>query len=295
LADALHDQSLRLAYWMPDAQSYVGVDGRSLEPTAGDGRAVTILERHGAPIAALMHDSALLEEPGLLEAVGAAGGLALENERLLADLRAQLGELRESRARIVEAGDTERRRLERNLHDGAQQRLVSLALALGMAGENIDHDPDRAAALIESAREELTQALAELRELAEGIHPAILTDRGLEHALVRLAERAPMEVDLCVDLPSRPPAAIEAAAYYVVAEALTNVAKYAEATRASVDVRVDGPELRAEIGDDGVGGANPAGGSGLRGLRDRVQAFGGRLTIESPVGGGTRITAVLPV
>jgi signal transduction histidine kinase len=295
LARALRDPSLELAYWIAETESYVGLDGQPVEPVARAGRAVTVLERRDRPVAALVHDDALLEDPGLLDAVSAAAGLALENGRLLADLRAQLEELRESRARIVEAGDTERRRLERNLHDGAQQRLVSLSLALNMAGEKVHTDADATARLIDGARDELTQALAELRELAEGIHPAILTDRGLEFALERLAERAPVPLDLSVALPERPPAPVEAAAYYVVAESLTNVAKYARATRAHVRVEREDGMLRVQVGDDGVGGADPRGGSGLRGLGDRVQALGGRLRIESPAGGGTRITAELPI
>jgi signal transduction histidine kinase len=294
LADALGDPSLDVAYWRPESQSYVGVDGQRVEPTAGNGRAITALDQHGERVAVLVHDDALLEEPGLLDAVSAAAGMALENERLLADLRAQVEMLRESRARIVEAGDTERRRLERNLHDGAQQRLVSLSLGLGMAGGKVRDDPDGAIALIDGARRELTQALAELRELAEGIHPAILTDRGLRHALERLAERAPVPVDLDVELGDRLPEPIEAAAYYVVAEALTNVAKYARASRARVQIADAGGLLRVEIADDGVGGADPRAGSGLRGLDDRVQAFGGRIVVDSPPGQGTRIRAELP-
>ncbi|MGB0093177.1 MAG: histidine kinase [Solirubrobacteraceae bacterium] len=198
---------------------------------------VTMLKRHGRRVAALVHDTALAEDPALLNAVSAATGPALENERLLADLRTQLEQLRESRARIVEAGDTERRRLERNLHDGAQQRLVSLALALGLAESKVKQEPDTTVTLLQAAREELTMALSELRELARGIHPAVLTERGLTYALTGLVERAPVEVALDVNLDRRPPPAIEAAAYYVVAEALANVAKYAQATTATVSVR----------------------------------------------------------
>ena len=294
LARALRDPTLDVVYWLPEVQAYVGIDGHPIDPRARDNEAMTEIERHGERVAALIHDPALREEPGLLEAVSAAAGLALENERLLADLRAQLEELRESRARIVEAGDTERRRLERNLHDGAQQRLVSLSLGLGMAADKVGRDPDAAVTLIEGAREELAQALAELRELAEGIHPAILTDRGLAHALERLAERSPVPVDLDIRLDGRPPEPIEAAAYYVVAEGLTNVAKYAQATRAKVRVVQERRLLRVEIADDGVGGADATGGSGLRGLNDRVQAFGGSLTITSPPADGTCIRAELP-
>jgi signal transduction histidine kinase len=294
IARALRDPSLELGYWMPASRDYVDVEGRQVDVVPTAGRAVTILERRGEKVAALVHDAALREDPTLLDAASSAAGLALDNERLLAQLRAQLAETRDSRARIVDAADTERRRLERNLHDGAQQRLVSLSLGLGMAADKVRSDPDVAVQLIESSREELTQALAELRELAEGIHPAILTDRGLEHALQRLAERAPVPVDLDIRLEQRPPEQIEAAAYYVVAEALTNVAKYAQASRARVQIARAAGVLRVEVADDGVGGADRRGGSGLRGLDDRVQAFGGRLHVESPPGDGTRIRAELP-
>lgn len=254
-----------------------------------------MLERHGRRIAALVHDAALAEDPGLLQAVSTAAGLALENERLLADLRAQLEQLRESRARIVQAGDTERRRLERNLHDGAQQRLVALSLALGLAGSKIEQEPSAAAALLAAAREELTRALDELRELARGLHPAVLTDRGLSDALTVLADRAPVEVTLDLDLDWRAPPPIEAAAYYVVAESLANVAKYAQARTARVTATIDRRRLRVEVADDGVGGADPSVGSGLRGLDDRVQAFAGSLRVVSPPGKGTRVIAELPL
>jgi len=295
LARALRDPSLELAYWVSESETYVGIDGRTVEPTAAAGQTVTVLERHGQRIAALVHDPALAEDPALLNAVSTAAGLALENERLLAELRAQLEHLRESRARIVEAGDTERRRLERNLHDGAQQRLVSLALALGLAESKVEQEPATAVTLLQAAREELTQALSELRELARGIHPAVLTERGLTYALTTLAERAPVEVALDLRLDRRPPPPIEAAAYYVVAEALANVAKYAQATKATVSVSVDGGRVRVEVADDGVGGADASAGSGMRGLDDRVQAFGGSLRVISPPGQGTRILAELPL
>jgi signal transduction histidine kinase len=295
LARALRDPSLELAYWVPESETYVGIDGRTVEPAAAAGQTVTVLERHGQRIAALVHDPALAEDPALLNAVSTAAGLALENERLLAELRAQLEQLRESRARIVEAGDTERRRLERNLHDGAQQRLVSLALALGLAESKVEQEPATAVTLLQAAREELTQALSELRELARGIHPAVLTERGLTYALTTLVERAPVEVVLDVRLDERPPPAIEAAAYYVVAEALANVAKYARATTATVSIGTDGERMHVEVSDDGVGGADATAGSGLRGLDDRVQAFGGSLRVISRPGQGTRILAELPL
>jgi PAS domain S-box-containing protein len=198
-------------------------------------------------------------------------------------------ELGASRARIVQAGDEERRRLERNLHDGAQQRLVSLALMLRLAARRHPDDDDLA-----RAGEELSHALQELRELARGIHPAVLTERGLEPALRALADRAPVPVDLDFTPTDRLPGPVEAAAYYVVSEALTNVAKYAGAS--VVRVRVDQSDgvAQIEVADDGAGGADPSGGSGLRGLADRVEALGGRLTVDSPPGEGTTLRAELP-
>ncbi len=203
-------------------------------------------------------------------------------------------ELRQSRARIVTAGDEARRRLERNLHDGAQQRLVSLSLSLRLARSQFQRDPASADAILEAAGEELAQALEELRELARGIHPAILTDRGLQPALEALANRSSMPVEL-EQVPEQPlPAPVEAAAYYVVAESLTNVAKYANAKHATVRVVQDNGSAVIEVEDDGIGGADAAAGSGLRGLADRVEALDGELTVDSPPGAGTRVRAVIP-
>ena len=294
LARALGDPSLELAYWIPESRAYAGVDGRPIDVDTRDGRAVTVLERGGRRIAALVHDPALREHQELLDGVSSAAGLALENEQLQAELRAQLEELRQSRARIVEAGDAARRRLERNLHDGAQQRLVALSVALGLAQTKLVGDPDAAAALLASAREELTSGLEELREIARGLHPAILS-RGLKVALSGLAERSPVPVDIEVQLEVRAPEQVEAAAYYVVAEALTNVARYAKAGAVRVSVTAEPHALTITVVDDGEGGAGIAPGSGLEGLRDRVEAIDGRLELYSPSGGGTRLSAVLPL
>ncbi len=204
-------------------------------------------------------------------------------------------ELHASRARIVEAGDAERRRLERDLHDGAQQRLVSLSLALRLAQSRLREDPDEADRLLAGAGEELTQALGELRELARGIHPAVLTDRGLPAALEALAARTPVSVELTGSLGGRLPGPVEAAAYYVVAEALTNVAKYADASAVQVRAERQNGRVLVEVSDDGVGGADPALGSGLRGLADRVEALDGRLEVESTAGAGTKVRAVIPL
>jgi signal transduction histidine kinase len=223
-----------------------------------------------------------------------AGVLEAENERLDSELRARVEELRASRQRIVEAGVAERRRLERDLHDGAQQRLVSLALALRMARAKVGADPAGAAELLDGASEELELALAELRELARGIHPAVLSDRGLGAALEALAGRAPLPVELSHSAGDGIPDAVESAAYFVVAEALTNVAKYAQANAATVRVRRVNGDVEVAVADDGIGGADPERGSGLRGLADRLSALDGRLLVDSPAGRGTTVRAVIP-
>jgi PAS domain S-box-containing protein len=207
---------------------------------------------------------------------------------------AQAEELRASRARIVKAGDAERRRLERNLHDGAQQRLVALSLSLRLAQAKLQDDPQGAEQVLEASRAELAAALDELRELARGIHPAVLTDRGLAAALEMLAQRAPIPVVIETP-PERLPPEAEAAAYYVIAEALANVAKYAKATEVTVRVTREDDCARVRVEDDGVGGADPALGTGLRGLADRVAALEGTIAIDSPRGGGTRIEVELPL
>jgi signal transduction histidine kinase len=217
------------------------------------------------------------------------GGLLRSHLALLVE------ELRASRARIVEAGTAERRRLERDLHDGAQSRLVALALLLRAARSRAGDGDPALAELLDRAQEELQTSLAELRELARGIHPAVLTDRGLEPALGALTARAPVPVTLDVEGDERLPEPVESAAYFVVSEALANVAKYAQATQASVAVRRLNGSVTVEVSDDGVGGADAAGGSGLRGLADRLGAIDGTLSLDSPAGQGTRLRAVIPV
>jgi PAS domain S-box-containing protein len=204
-------------------------------------------------------------------------------------------EVRRSRARLVEAADAERRRLERNLHDGAQQRLVSLSLALRLAESKLRADPEVASSILSGAADELALALQELRELARGLHPAVLSDRGLAPALQALAERSAVPVDLDVDFDERLPAAVEVAIFYVVSESLANVAKYAGATRVKVSAAHAGDAVAVEVSDDGAGGADAERGTGLRGLADRVEALDGRLRVESPVGGGTRVLAIIPL
>jgi signal transduction histidine kinase len=253
LARALHDPSLGLAYWLPEFETYADRSGRRVEIRPEPDRATTVVERGGKPVAALLHDASLEKEPALLDAVVAAAGIALENGRLESELRARVEELRRSRARIVDVAQTERRRLERDLHDGAQQRLVTLALQLGTLEKQVAAQPG-AVALLDEAKRELEQSLRELRELARGIHPAIVTERGLGVALESLVSRASIPVEL---------------------------------------TREDG-RLVVEVLDDGIGGASSTGGSGLRGLADRVEALGGQIQLQSPTGGGTRIRAEIP-
>jgi signal transduction histidine kinase len=294
LARTLGDPSLELALWLPERGSYVDAGGAPLAlPAPGTGRAVTVLGDRDAPVAALVHDPVLLERRALLKAAGAAARFALENERLQAQLRAQLAELRASRARIVRAGDEERRRLERDLHDGAQQRLLALGLALQLARAQLGPQANGAAELLGEADGELRAALDELRELARGIHPAVLTEQGLDAALRTLAERSPIPVTIVAIPDERLPAPAEAAAYFLVSEALANVAKHAHASRVRVSVRV-GERALVDVEDDGIGGADPAHGSGLRGLADRVHALDGELAIDSPPGRGTHVHAEFP-
>jgi signal transduction histidine kinase len=231
---------------------------------------------------------------GLRVKLDEADQVAAENVRLDAELQARLDELRESRARIVEAGDSARRKLERDLHDGAQQRLVGLALDLRLARAKLDGDPAEAGRILDEAQEELARATEELRELARGIHPAVLSDRGLEAAVDALAARAPLPVEIDAALSGRLPGPVEAAAYFVVAESLTNVIRHADAGRAEVRIRRENGSLLVEVRDDGRGGAD-RGGSGLRGLEDRISALDGHMNVDSPVGRGTVVRAGIPV
>ena len=293
LARALGDPALELAFWMPELNRYVDAEGSPVELPAEDDprRTATEIRHQDARVAVIVHDRA--QDRDTVRAAGAATALLLDNQRLDAELRARLVELDASRARIVQAADAERRRIERDLHDGAQSRLVALALSLRLARMRAPADTDTAA-LLDTCIDELRLSLDELRDLARGIHPAVLTDRGLEPAVRALAARAPMPVDIVGGPTGRLPAAVETAAYFVVSEALTNVSKYAHAAHATVRVeRVDG-RLLVIVSDDGVGGASPDHGSGLRGLSDRVAALSGTLEISSPPGHGTRLRAELP-
>lgn len=292
LAQAFEDPSLTVAYWLDGEQRYVDLAGRDVTvPSDGGERATTIVAREGRRVAAIIHAPGV--EGERMRAAGAAVGLALENERLEAELRARVEELRASRARIVNAADEERRRIERNLHDGTQQRLTSIAMALGLAESRVSVGSEEAAA-IRQARKGLATALAELRALSHGIHPAVLTTRGLTAAVEELALAAALPVTVRSELTARLPEPIEVGAYYVVAEALANTVKHAGASAAEVCLAVDGGVLRVVVVDDGIGGADPRSGSGLRGLRDRMVALGGSLDVASPPRSGTRLTAVIP-
>ncbi len=293
LAERLGDRTLAIAYWLPERQLFVDERGHPVVlPEPGEPKAWTAVEHRGNRVAAIIHDAELQARPEVVEAAAAGAVLALDNERLKADLNARLQDLRASRRRIVEATVETRRRLERDIHDGAQQRLVSLSVDLQLLRGRLAHEP--ALALLDSAIATLGEAQTELRELARGIHPPMLAERGLGPALDALAQRSPVPVELDLRLNGRFPKQVETAGYFVVAEALTNVVKYACATHARLTASDAAGALCLEIADDGVGGADPANGSGLRGLSDRVAALDGELVIDSPAGNGTRVTARIP-
>lgn len=291
LATTLHDPTLRLGYWMAGQGRYVDAEGSPVElPPKESGRMMTRVDQGGSRLAVLLHDAALLEQPLLVEAACAAAALALENERLTADLRARLRQLAATQSRMLQWGEAERRRIERDLHDGAQQRLLSVAMTLGLA----EATPAKAGSLIGEAKAAVLSALDDLRAVSHGIHPPVLTERGLPGAVKELAAVAPISVDCVIDLAEPLPPAVESAAYYIVNEALANVTKHAEASRAWVRLaRTDG-HLAVEVGDDGRGGADPARGSGLEGLAHRAEANGGWLELDSQEGEGTVLRVMLP-
>ncbi len=295
LAQALHDPSLEVVYWLPAQEWFADLEGKRIElPTHDSERAVSVLGE--PPIAALVYDASLVHESQLVDAAGAALRMALENARLQVQLRAQLEDVRQSRARLVDAADSERQRVERDLHDGAQQQLVTLLLSMQMTkAAAVRHSDPDTAAMVDANIAALKQAIDELRELARGIHPTILTQAGLVPAIGSLTEHCPISVAVIEELGDfRLAPALEAALYFVVSESITNAVKHSKASRVSVSLgREDGLAI-LEVSDDGVGGAELSLGSGLRGLTDRVAAVGGRLTVKSDHSGGTTIHAEVP-
>jgi signal transduction histidine kinase len=295
LAKALGDQSLEIVYWLADRGCYVDVSGRVVQLPSLPDRAATVLESGGQPLGAVLHDPSLVDEADLVQASGAAARLALENARLQAELRGQLDEVRASRSRIVAAGDAERRRIERDLHDGVQQRLLGIRLSFRLLRGRLQGDPGTVEELLTEAEEEMAGTLDDLRALARGIHPAVLTDEGLGPALETLSRRAPVPVTINA-LPDRQlPSEVEAAAYFVAAEAIANVAKHAQAHTMSITVAPSQNRLVIEISDDGIGGAGTPKDGGLAGLCDRIAALDGTLRISSPPGQGTCLHAEIPL
>ena len=293
LARALADPSLEVGYWLPDLRAYVDFEGRPLTlPASGSERSVTLVEREAQPVAVLLHDPAVLSDPGLLEAVALATRLGASNARLQAEVRTHVAELRASRRRILEAGDEERFSLERRLHEGSEHRLARLAEMLRRA--RLASRAEATIKRIGRAEDQLEQTLDELRQLAHGLHPRVLSEYGLERALAELAERASLPVTVSVTC-NELPAQVEDGAYFVCSEGLANAIKHAAASRVLLSVTKGGGPVRVEVEDDGSGGADQARGLGLRGLADRVEALGGTLQVESPPRGGTRLVAEFPL
>jgi signal transduction histidine kinase len=290
LAEALGDGELELLFALPDGTE-VDSNGRVVERATGDGRARTPVRRGDLPLATVLHDEALGQRPDLLESVIGAAGLAIEIARLRVEVRRQLAEVEESRERIVTAGYEERRRLERDLHDGAQQRLVSIGLALRHLQGQLPVEAEQAE-ILDSTVGEVSRAIAELRELARGVRPAGLDD-GLAAALQGLASRSRLRIKVEAT-GERFEERFETAAYFVASEALANAAKHANASQVAVTARHHNGGLVVSVADDGVGGAVPSPGSGLAGISDRVAALGGSVTVASPAGEGTVVTVELP-
>jgi signal transduction histidine kinase len=297
LREILEDPDLRLYWWDWERERYVDVFGGQAAPAAGELQSLTRIEYESRRIGAIVHDARLLDAPGFTETFLPLIRIAMERDRLHRDLVSKLDQLKASRLRIVEAGDEERLRLERNLHDGAQQRLTTALIPMRRLATRLDGS-EELRRLAEDAIDELTAAIVELRELARGLHPPLLAREGLGPALRAAAMRSALPVELDIDLERRLPPALEAAAYYVAAEAVTNAVKHAQATGVWITVAETDGVLSVDIRDDGIGGAcidcDPES-TGLGGLKDRVEALEGVLDVESPEGDGTRLTATFPV
>jgi signal transduction histidine kinase len=297
LARTLGDPTMEVGFWLPESDGYVDARGRPVAlPPPGHWRTVTPIEADGRRLGVLVHDPAVLADPELLESVAAAAGLAASNARLQAEVRAQVSEVQASRRRLLQAADEERRGLERRLREGAGRRLDALkgAMAAIRRRQPRSAGDDPGADHIEQADVQLRRTIEDVYELARGLHPRVLEESGLAGALADLARRSPVPVS--VRAPSIPlPRTVEAGVYFVCSEGLANVAKYAHASSATLTVEVRADRLFVEVTDDGVGGADPGAGSGLRGLADRIEALGGRLAVASPNGAGTHLTAEIPL
>jgi signal transduction histidine kinase len=294
LARALGDDSVRLAYWVPAQHAYAGADGRPLAvPGAGHGRAAAEISLARRRIGAVIYDATLIEDPVLVQAAGQVVAIAVDRERLTAELLASQDELRESRARLVSAADAERRRIAQNLHDGLQTKLVLLALEAQQLAGQPGAGPDVAGAAT-ALRGRIDAAAAELRELVHAVMPASLIERGLAAAAEDLADRMPLVTQLDIGVDGPLPDAVSATAYFVIAEGLANAVKHAQASKLGISITRTGDTLLVEVRDDGIGGAAPGSGFGLRSLADRVDALGGRLFVTSQAGQGTGLRAELP-
>jgi signal transduction histidine kinase len=293
LARAIGDPTLEVGYWLPEAGMFIDADGGRLSlPDAGSGRSATVVEREGRPAAVLIHDLAVLSDPVLLEAAAAAARLETANARLHAEVRAQIAELAASRRRILDAGDHARQRLERGLHDGAERRLEELAQSLRRCRQSATGQPTRDA--VARGEDQLAGVLDEVRRLALGLHPRALSERGLAGALAVLADGSPVPVEITMTAGRLAPQ-VEAAVYFACSEGLANVVKYAAASRAAISVTSGPGTVVIVVSDDGSGGADPAMGSGLRGLADRVETLGGTFRVDSAPGHGTRLAAEIPL
>jgi signal transduction histidine kinase len=297
LREILGDPALELFWWDWENDCYVDVHARPCDLEPGPGRALTYVGYETRRVGAVVHDERLLDEPEFLGSFVPTIRIAMERDRLHRDLLRNLEELKASRLRIVKAGDTERRRLERNLHDGAQQRLVTALLGLRRLEQAVAGSAELEPVVLE-ARRELEGAIEDLRELARGLHPPLLARRGLAAAVRAATARSSIPIELDLDIPTELPPAVEAAVYYVCAEAVTNTVKHAQASQVWLTIARDDGNVRVDVRDDGIGGACidcDEEATGLGGLRDRVETLDGTLEVVSPEGEGTRLLARFPI